>query len=118
MGRLAREGRFEFVQGGWVQADEANSHYFALLNQMLDGHEWLQRNLPDAKPRTGWAIDPFGLSPVMAQVNKMFGLDAMHIQVWTFRYTHAFTLNIILARDYGCSLFSREAVPIRSLVTH
>ncbi|XP_063675367.1 alpha-mannosidase 2x-like [Bolinopsis microptera] len=80
MGRLAREGRFEFVQGGWVQADEANSHYFALLNQMLDGHEWLKKNLPDARPRTGWAIDPFGLSPVMAQVNKMFGLDAMHIQ--------------------------------------
>ena len=81
MGRLAREGRFEFVQGGWVQNDEANTHYFAILNQMLDGHEWLKKHFPDAKPRVGWAIDPFGLSPFMGQVNKLFGLQAMHIQV-------------------------------------
>ena len=83
MGQLAREGRFEFVQGGWVQNDEANTHYFAILNQMMDGHEWLKRNFPVAIPRAGWAIDPFGLSPFMAQVNKLFGLDSMHIQVFT-----------------------------------
>lgn len=44
--RLAREGRFEFVQGGWVQNDEANTHYFAMFNQMLDGHYWLKDNFP------------------------------------------------------------------------
>lgn len=80
MARLAREGRFEFVQGGWVMNDEANTHYFAILNQMMDGHEWLKKNLPDAVPNVGWAIDPFGLSPFMAQVNSMFGFNAMHIQ--------------------------------------
>ncbi|KAL5259635.1 hypothetical protein ACHWQZ_G009923 [Mnemiopsis leidyi] len=80
MKQLAREGRFEFVQGGWVQNDEANTHYFAILNQMLDGHEWLKKNFPEAVPRIGWAIDPFGLSPFMAQINSMFGFGAMHIQ--------------------------------------
>ena len=44
--RLAREGRFEFVQGGWVQTDEANTHYFAMFNEMLDGHDWLKKNIP------------------------------------------------------------------------
>ena len=44
--RLAKEGRFEMVQGGWVMTDEANTHYFAMINQMLDGHEWLHRNIP------------------------------------------------------------------------
>ena len=44
--RLAQEGRFEFVQGGWVQNDEANTHYFAIFNQMLDGHDWLKKNIP------------------------------------------------------------------------
>ena len=81
MRKLAREGRFEFVQGGWVQNDEANTHYFAIINQMLDGHSWLKANIPEAIPQIGWAIDPFGLSPVMAQINGMFGLKAMHIQV-------------------------------------
>ena len=77
---LASQGRFEFVQGGWVQADESSTHYFALINQMLDGHDWLIANFPEAIPKSGWAIDPFGLSPMMGYVNKLFGLDAMHIQ--------------------------------------
>lgn len=83
MRQLAREGRFEFVQGGWVQNDEANTHYFAILNQMLDGHDWLKANIPEARPRVGWAIDPFGLSPMMGYVNKMFGFKGMHIQVYS-----------------------------------
>ncbi|XP_063673740.1 uncharacterized protein LOC134810974 [Bolinopsis microptera] len=80
MRRLAQEGRFEFVQGGWVQNDEANTHYFAIFNQMLDGHDWLKKNIPEAMPKSGWAIDPFGLSPTMGYVNKLFGLTGMHIQ--------------------------------------
>ena len=80
MRKLAREGRFEFVQGGWVQADEANTHYFALFNDMLDGHDWLKQNLPEAIPKSGWAIDPFGLSPMKAYINKLFGLTGMHVE--------------------------------------
>ncbi|KAL5257794.1 hypothetical protein ACHWQZ_G012658 [Mnemiopsis leidyi] len=80
MRMLAREGRFEFVQGGWVQTDEANTHYFAMFNEMLDGHDWLKKNIPEAIPKSGWAIDPFGLSPMMSHVNKLFGLTGMHIQ--------------------------------------
>ena len=96
MRKLAREGRFEFVQGGWVQADEANTHYFALFNEMLDGHDWLKFNFPEAIPKSGWAIDPFGLSPMMAHVNKLFGLTGMHIARVHYRVkTHlASTKNI------------------------
>ena len=34
------------MQGGWVQTDEANTHYFAMFNEMLDGHDWLKKNIP------------------------------------------------------------------------
>ena len=44
--RLVKDGQFEIVTGGWVMNDEANTHYFAMLDQMMEGHWWLKDNLP------------------------------------------------------------------------
>lgn len=76
---LLDNGQLEIVTGGWVMNDEANTHYFAMISQMVDGHEWL-RNVLNYKPRYGWAIDPFGLSPTMAFLLKKMGLKGMVIQ--------------------------------------
>ncbi|XP_072227355.1 alpha-mannosidase 2 isoform X2 [Leuresthes tenuis] len=77
--RLLEAGQLELVTGGWVMADEANSHYFALLDQLMEGHQWLQTHL-GVTPSSGWAVDPFGHSPSMTYLLKGAGLSNMVIQ--------------------------------------
>ncbi|XP_070706732.1 alpha-mannosidase 2 [Pempheris klunzingeri] len=77
--RLVGAGQLELVTGGWVMADEANSHYFALLDQLIEGHQWMQRHL-GVKPSSGWAVDPFGHSPSMTYLLRGAGLHNMVIQ--------------------------------------
>lgn len=76
---LIHEGQLEIVSGGWVMPDESVSHWMAQLTQLTEGHQWLKTNV-DFVPTSGWAIDPFGLSPTMPFLLKNSGQENLLIQ--------------------------------------
>ncbi|XP_053220278.1 alpha-mannosidase 2x isoform X1 [Podarcis raffonei] len=77
--RLVGNGQLEMATGGWVMPDEANSHYFAMIDQLIEGHQWLEKNI-GVTPRSGWAVDPFGHSSTMPYLLRRANLTSMLIQ--------------------------------------
>ena len=79
---LLTNQQLEFVTGGWVQPDEANSELYAMEIQLQEGHDWIRTTFGDDDfvPKYGWAIDPFGYSPTAAWLLHKYGFRAMLIQ--------------------------------------
>ncbi|CAN6198140.1 unnamed protein product [Urochloa humidicola] len=77
--KLVRDGQLEIVSGGWVMNDEANSHYFAIIEQMMEGNMWLNDTI-GVVPKNSWSIDPFGYSSTMAYLLRRMGFHNMLIQ--------------------------------------
>lgn len=69
--------QLEIVMGGWVSNDEASVTYMQTINQMTHGHRFLQEHVsPEIIPRTGWQIDPFGLSKVTPALFSQMCFDS------------------------------------------
>lgn len=77
--KLLDNGQFEIVTGAWVMTDEANSHYYATVDQLIEGNQWLQLHL-NYTPKHHWSIDPFGLTPTMAYLMSRSNFSAMVVQ--------------------------------------
>ncbi|XP_045199529.2 alpha-mannosidase 2-like [Mercenaria mercenaria] len=72
--RLINNGQLEVVLGGWVMPDEASTNYVAVVDQLIEGHQWLLEHL-GVKPKSAWVNDPFGYSSTMPYFWKSSGMD-------------------------------------------
>ncbi|XP_052215803.1 alpha-mannosidase 2x-like [Dreissena polymorpha] len=75
---LIKRGQLEIVLGGWVMPDEASTHYITVVDQLIEGHQWLDEHL-SVKPTTAWVNDPFGYSTTMPYLWKLSGMDNLLI---------------------------------------
>ena len=76
---LVAEHRLSFVNGGWVQHDEACPAWELMVDQLTRGHRWLNSTFgPAALPTVSWAIDPFGHSATHAALAGAAGYDAVY----------------------------------------
>jgi alpha-mannosidase len=74
---FVKEGRLNFVNGGYVQHDEAAAHYAGMVEQTTRGHRFLKKEF-DIAPTVGWQVDPFGHSSIQAGLlGSALGFDAV-----------------------------------------
>ena len=72
---MVKEGRLEFVLGGWVGHDEACPLYHDIIENMRVGHAFLVEEFGYI-PRIGWLVDTFGHSAANARFFAEMGMDA------------------------------------------
>ena len=72
---LVKSGRLELLNAGWSMHDEACPTYDDMMNNMMQGHEFVLREF-GVTPRVGWQIDPFGHSSANARLFAEMGFDA------------------------------------------
>lgn len=77
--KLIEDGRLEITTGGWVMTDEANVHLYAMLDQLIEGHQWVKTNL-NVIPKSGWSIDPFGHGSTVPYLLASSGFEGTIIQ--------------------------------------
>ncbi|XP_045194529.2 alpha-mannosidase 2-like [Mercenaria mercenaria] len=70
---LVKSGRLELTSGAWVIPDEATPHYFAYLDQMIEGHVWVKRHF-GVKPVATFDMDQFSLSSSVRFLMKEAGI--------------------------------------------
>ena len=73
---LVHNKQLEFIGGGWVMHDEADTSMFGILNQMSLGLHFLNTTL-EVRPQIEWHIDPFGHSIFMLELYSRLGYKAV-----------------------------------------
>lgn len=97
---LVTEGRIEIMTGGWVMTDEANVHFHAMLDQLIEGHQWVKNNL-GVQPKIGWSIDPFGQCSTVPHFLASSGFDGAIIQRIHYSWKEVCNFPFISPSDFS-----------------
>ncbi|XP_037299819.1 alpha-mannosidase 2-like isoform X2 [Manduca sexta] len=76
--KLLKSERLEITTGGWVETDEATTHLFGLVHQLIEGHQWLKHNL-NYVPKVAWLTNTVTHSPTMAYILSASGVSQLVI---------------------------------------
>lgn len=75
--RLYKEGRFEFLLGGWVANDEACPTFEEIVANIQMGHDFLQKDVGVAPPKIAWLVDSFGHSAATPELFQKMGFESL-----------------------------------------
>ncbi|KAH8030861.1 hypothetical protein HPB51_012201 [Rhipicephalus microplus] len=78
---IYRTSQLQFVGGGWVQNDEAVTHYTTIIDQMTLGLRFLNDTFGPqcGVPSVAWQADPFGHSVSQASLFARMGFSSLMI---------------------------------------
>ncbi|VDK32906.1 unnamed protein product [Gongylonema pulchrum] len=75
---LIAEGRLEISGASWVMTDEATPYFWATIDNMVVGHQYVQQIL-NITPTTSWSVDPFGHGLMVPYLLSLSGIQRMVI---------------------------------------
>lgn len=75
---MIKSGQLEIPGGAWVMTDEATPYYWASIENMIEGHQFLMNEL-GVRPETCWSVDPFGHGSMMPYLLHLAGVKKMAI---------------------------------------
>lgn len=73
---MVKNKQLEFVNGGWVDNDEACPNFDDIINNMMIGHEFIKKTF-GVYPKIGWNVDTFGHSDANTRLLAQMGFDAL-----------------------------------------
>eukprot|EP01029_Cantina_marsupialis_P004937 TRINITY_DN1524_c1_g1_i3.p1 TRINITY_DN1524_c1_g1~~TRINITY_DN1524_c1_g1_i3.p1 ORF type:complete len:757 (+),score=161.47 TRINITY_DN1524_c1_g1_i3:79-2349(+) len=81
---LVKNKQLEFINGGWVMADNACPTIDEQIRQIAYGHKFLKDEF-NYRPKYAWSIDPFGHSASFATAFADMGYEAFVINRMDYR---------------------------------
>lgn len=76
---MIKSGQLEVAGGSWTTSDEATTNYEEIIDNILTGHHFLQKEF-SYKPKVGWNIESRGHSATNAKVLAQLGFDSQFVQ--------------------------------------